>query len=111
VRIDLYKLCKDGVTLPREQAREHAESGELEIDEIRDADSRRLVRIARFRSVYENKPVEILYEPQLMWMRGHVFILRGFERRPEAESRTRAFLQGWMCEPRAVVVDERRLRH
>lgn len=111
MKIDLYKLCRDGVTLPRVQAREHAELGELEIDEIRDDDSRRLVRIARFRSIYEKKPVEILYEPQLMWMRGHVFILRGIERKPATESRMRGYLQGWMCEPRPVIVDEKRLRH
>lgn len=112
MRIDLYKLCRDGVTLSRDEARETSEFGDLEIDEIRDADTKRLVRIARFRAAYRDKPPEVLYEPQLMWMRGHVFILRGYERKAAKDSaRPRGYLQGWMCEPRSVVVDGRSMRH
>jgi hypothetical protein len=74
-------MRKDGVDFPRWRIRDVAAvPGDLEVLDVRD-DGGRSVKIARH-SAGEGvtRRVEVLYEPNLIWMNEVRFAIAGFER-------------------------------
>lgn len=92
-------MRKQGVVVPkRELTNQVRYRGDLRIIDTREAAFNRIVKLAQLvRTAGQEQHVDVLYEPQMLWMNDDRFVLTGFERIGEGAAAV-DFAQSWLIE-------------
>ncbi len=99
MKCQIIRMRREGVALPKYAIKDAVRwRGELVIMDVRDEGVNRVIKTARLaEQSYEEKRVEILYEPHIVWMNEGRFTLQGFERVLK-EGKIVEYAQSWLCQ-------------
>jgi hypothetical protein len=98
VKIKMLKMRITGVSIPKRAINDRfntASAGVLEILDTTDQGLHRMVKLARF--TREEKYVDTLYDPQIVWCSGGKMVLTGFERGKNQGAEVVDYAQSWLC--------------